>query len=59
MVAQDDIMAATKLVFDPFSEEFFDFTVLAEDPYTVAPEQLNRIPLLGTAFAGRWFPASR
>ena len=33
-----------------------NFTVVGEDPYAVAPEQLNRIPVLGTVFAGRWFP---
>jgi predicted amidohydrolase YtcJ len=35
------------------------FTVLSEDPYAVDPERLNRIPVLGTVFAGRWFVASR
>jgi hypothetical protein len=29
---------------------------VGEDPYAVDPEQLNRIPVLGTVFAGRWFP---
>ncbi|MGZ5364925.1 MAG: hypothetical protein ACXWZR_13730 [Mycobacterium sp.] len=36
-----------------------NFTVLAQDPYTVAPEQLNRIDVLGSVYAGRWFPAQR
>lgn len=33
-----------------------NFTVLAQDPYEVAPEQLGAIPILGTVFQGRWFP---
>jgi len=33
------------------------FTVLAEDPYLVDPEGLADIPVLGTVYAGRWFPA--
>jgi predicted amidohydrolase YtcJ len=36
-----------------------NFTVLSEDPYAVDPERLNRIPVLGTVFARRWFVASR
>ncbi|NLA37443.1 MAG: amidohydrolase family protein, partial [Actinobacteria bacterium] len=32
------------------------FTVLAEDPYLVDPERLADIPILGTVYAGRWFP---
>lgn len=32
------------------------FTVLAEDPYLVDPERLADIPVLGTVYAGRWFP---
>lgn len=32
------------------------FTVLGEDPYSVNPERLNEIPVLGTVFEGRWFP---
>ena len=35
------------------------FTVLAEDPYSVAPQQLGDIAILGTVFGGRWFPARR
>jgi predicted amidohydrolase YtcJ len=35
------------------------FTVLSEDPDAVDPERLNRIPVLGTVFAGRSFVASR
>ncbi len=34
-----------------------NFTILGEDPYAVSPEELNRIPVLGTVYAGRWFPA--
>jgi predicted amidohydrolase YtcJ len=33
-----------------------NFTVLAEDPYTVEPLELNSIPVLGTVYEGRWFP---
>jgi len=33
-----------------------NFTVLGDDPYTVNPERLNEIPVLGTVFEGRWFP---
>jgi predicted amidohydrolase YtcJ len=36
-----------------------NFTVLSEDPYTVDPERLNRIPVLGTVFPGRWFATRR
>lgn len=36
-----------------------NFTVLAEDPYSVTPEQLGDIPILGTMFQGRWFPMRR
>lgn len=36
-----------------------NFTVLSEDPYAVDPESLNRIPVLGTVFAGRKFVTSR
>jgi predicted amidohydrolase YtcJ len=32
-----------------------NYTVVGEDPYAADPEQLNRIPVLGTVFAGRWF----
>jgi predicted amidohydrolase YtcJ len=34
-----------------------NFTILGEDPYAVNPEELNRISVLGTVYAGRWFPA--
>ena len=34
-----------------------NFSVLAEDPYTVEPTRLNEIPVLGTVYEGRWFPA--
>jgi len=30
---------------------------LGEDPYAVEPEQLHRIPVAGTVYAGRWFPS--
>jgi predicted amidohydrolase YtcJ len=33
-----------------------NFTVLADDPYAVATERLNRIAVLGTVYEGRWFP---
>lgn len=33
-----------------------NFTVLAQDPYQVDPEQLGEIPIRGTVFEGRWFP---
>ena len=32
------------------------FTVLAEDPYLVDSARLANIPILGTVYAGRWFP---
>ena len=32
------------------------FTVLAEDPYAVDPARLGDIEILGTVYAGRWFP---
>ncbi|WP_201292750.1 amidohydrolase [Cellulomonas citrea] len=32
------------------------FTALGEDPYTVAPEHLRDIPVVGTMYQGRWFP---
>jgi predicted amidohydrolase YtcJ len=35
-----------------------NFTVLGEDPYAVDPEQLQRIPVLATVYAGRLFPAA-
>lgn len=35
------------------------FTVLAEDPYAVAPERLGEIAVLGTVYEGRWFPATQ
>jgi hypothetical protein len=31
--------------------------VLGEDPYEVDPQRLNQIPVLGTVYGGRWFPA--
>lgn len=34
-----------------------NFTVLGEDPYAVDPVRLNEIPVLGTVYEGRWFPA--
>ena len=34
-----------------------NFTVLGEDPYAVEPARLNQIPVLGTVYEGRWFPA--
>ncbi|MET0701872.1 MAG: amidohydrolase [Mycobacterium sp.] len=34
-----------------------NFTVLSEDPYEVDPQRLNQIPVLGTVYGGRWFPA--
>jgi hypothetical protein len=34
-----------------------NFTILREDPYSVDPRWLNEIEVLGTVFAGRWFPA--
>jgi hypothetical protein len=34
-----------------------NFTILREDPYSVDPRRLNEIEVLGTVFAGRWFPA--
>ena len=33
-----------------------NFTVLEQDPYTVAPEKLKDIPIWGTVFEGRIFP---
>jgi predicted amidohydrolase YtcJ len=35
-----------------------NFTILGMDPYTVDPGQLDQIPVLGTVYEGRWFPAS-
>ena len=35
-----------------------NFTILGQDPYAVDPAKLNQIPVLGTVYAGRWFPAS-
>jgi len=35
-----------------------NFTVLGEDPYTVEPERLNEIEVLGTVYEGRWFPTT-
>lgn len=33
-----------------------NLTVLADDPFTVDPTDLGRIPVLGSVFEGRWFP---
>jgi predicted amidohydrolase YtcJ len=33
-----------------------NFTVLGEDPYGVDPLNLADVPVLGTVYAGRWFP---
>lgn len=33
------------------------FTVLGDDPYEVEPELLGEIPIMGTVYEGRWFPA--
>ena len=35
-----------------------NFTVLAEDPYTVEPLRLKDIAILGNVYEGRWFPVS-
>ncbi len=35
-----------------------NFTILGEDPYAAEPERLDRIPVLGTVYAGRWFPSA-
>lgn len=35
-----------------------NFTVLGDDPYTVDPRNLADIPVLGTVYAGRWFPVT-
>jgi predicted amidohydrolase YtcJ len=37
--------------------KFANFTVLGEDPYAVEPMRLKDIPVLGTVYQGRWFPA--
>ncbi|MDF1477498.1 amidohydrolase family protein [Leifsonia sp. H3M29-4] len=34
------------------------FTVLAQDPYAVAPEHIRDIRVVGTVFDGRWFPVA-
>lgn len=34
-----------------------NFTVLGQNPYTVDPLHLKDIPVLGTIFEGRWYPA--
>ncbi len=34
-----------------------NFTVLGSDPYAVDPVGLADVPVLGTVFEGRWFPA--
>lgn len=36
-----------------------NFTVLAESPYTVDPERLSEIAVLGTVYEGRWFPVRK
>lgn len=36
-----------------------NFTVLGEDPFAVDPLRLSDIPVLGTVYAGRWFPIRR
>ncbi len=36
-----------------------DFTVLANDPYNVAPSELRDIPIWGTVFEGRPFPIEK
>ena len=33
-----------------------NLTVLADDPFTVDPTDLGRIPIRGSVFEGRWFP---
>lgn len=33
-----------------------NLTVLADDPFTVDPTDLGRIPVQGSVFEGRWFP---
>ncbi len=33
-----------------------NLTVLADDPFTVDPTDLGRIPVRGSVFEGRWFP---
>ena len=33
------------------------FTVLADDPYEREPHEIASIPVLGTVYEGRWFPA--
>jgi hypothetical protein len=35
-----------------------NFTVLGANPYDVDPLDLDRVPILGTVFEGRWFPAA-
>ena len=35
-----------------------NFTVLGANPYEVDPLDLDRVPILGTVFEGRWFPAT-
>ena len=35
-----------------------NFTVLGADPYDIDPLDLDRVPILGTVFEGRWFPAT-
>lgn len=33
-----------------------NFTVLADDPYDIDPTRLDKVPVTGTVFEGRWFP---
>jgi len=35
-----------------------NFTILEEDPYAIAPEQLKDIPIWGTVFEGKSFPVT-
>ena len=39
--------------------KFADFAVLGEDPYEVPPARIRDIPVWGTVFAGKPFPASQ
>ena len=36
-----------------------DFAVLADDPFTVPPDRLREVPVLGTVQGGRAFPAAQ
>ena len=35
-----------------------NFTVLGQDPFTIDPMGLRDVPVLGTVYEGRWFPAN-